>query len=327
VGPGWSSYGFCSTGSHCRGKSRADIDGAILGEAATALSHAGPISTPSTSVSNSGEIAMRRPHPASVTLAAGLLVALLMPSSLLAQGQPPAPAQQPAPAPGQPPAPAPVKPYNPVAIKPPQPLKDPSFETFRKQLETIANKKDRAGLARLVSQSFFWMAADKDAADKKKSGIDNLSKAIGLDGKDAQGWDLLIAYAGEATVEPDPDRKGVVCGPADPSFDDKAAEALANDTQTDASEWGYPIADGVEVRQAAQASAPVIEKLGLHLVRVLPDDSPAAAVQVDFVRVATPSGKTGYVAIDAVLPLANDQMCYIKDGNAWKIAGYIGGSN
>jgi hypothetical protein len=80
------------------------------------------------------------------------------------------------------------------------------------------------------------------------------------------------------------------------------------------------------VHASAKPDSPVTEKLGLHLVRVYPDDSPAAAVlNPDFVRVVTPSGKTGYVSADLLSPLANEQLCYIKDGNAWKIAGYIGG--
>jgi hypothetical protein len=41
--------------------------------------------------------------------------------------------------------------------------------------------------------------------------------------------------------------------------------------------------------------------------------------------VVTPSGKTGFVSIEEISPIGNDQLCYVKDGSAWKIAGYIGG--
>jgi uncharacterized protein YciI len=237
-------------------------------------------------------------------------------------------AQQPAPGPqqgqAQPPPQAPPKPYKPVTIKLPQPVSDASFNAFRKQVGDIAQKKDRAALARLVAASFFLIAGEKDAADKKKPGIENLAKALSLDGKDAQGWQTLAEYAKEPTAEADPDHKGVMCAPADPAFDENAAEALAKQTQTDPSDWGYPIKDGVEVRAAAKADAPVSDKLGLYLVRVYPDDSPAAAVQgPDFVRIVLPSGKTGYVAGDQLLSLGNEQLCYVKEGNAWKIAGFI----
>ena len=239
------------------------------------------------------------------------------------------PAPQPQPQQQQPTqqqAPAPPKAYKPVAIKLPQPVADPTFEAFRKQLAGIAERKDRAGLARLVARNFFWIPEDKNVADAKKPGIDNLAKAINLDGRDANGWDVLASFANEATADPYAERQGVICAPADPQFDEKAAEELASTTQTDPGEWAYPVRDGVEVRQAAAANSPVIEKLGLHLVRVYPDDSPSAAVQGDVLRVVTPTGKVGFVPADTLLPLANDQLCYVKEANAWKIAGVIGGA-
>ena len=139
-------------------------------------------------------------------------------------------------------------PYKPVAIQLPQPVKDATFEAFRKQITALAQKKDRAGLARVVSNNFYWMQQDTDGADKKKPGIENLSKAIGLDGKDAQGWEALTAFAADPTGEPDPQHKGAICSPADPVFDDKAAEELANATKTNSTEWGYPLGNGLEVR-------------------------------------------------------------------------------
>ena len=258
-------------------------------------------------------------------LAAFVIAGALTAAPLLAQQ--PAQAPGPGPAPGQQPAPAlaPPKPYKPVAIKLPTPVADAGFVALRKQVGDIAQKKDRAALAKLVAQSFFFINGEKDAADKKKPGIDNLAKALGLDGKDsAAGWATLAEYAKEPTAEADEDRKGVLCAPADPAFDENAAEALAKQTKTDPGDWGYPVKDGVEVRAAAKPDAPVTDKLGLYLVRVYPDDSPAAAVQgPDFIRVVLPSGKTGYVAADQLLSLGNEQLCYAKEGANWKIAGFI----
>jgi hypothetical protein len=271
---------------------------------------------------------MRIHHFGLTTLAAAALAGALVASSL-AQQPAPAPGQQGTPAPGQqlpaPPPLAPPKAYKPVAIKLPVAMADPTFVAFRKQIGDIAQKKDRAALAKLVAQNFFLVAGEKDAADKKKPGIDNLAKALSLDGKDAAaGWNTLGEYAQEPTAEADPDHKGVVCAPADPAFDENAAEALAKDTQTDPGEWGYPVKDGVEVHAAAKPDAPVTDKLGLYLVRVYPDESPAGAVAgTDFIRVVLPSGKLGYVAGDQLLSLGNEQLCYAKEGNAWKIAGFI----
>jgi hypothetical protein len=247
-------------------------------------------------------------------IAAVFVIAALAPISVMAQAQPPA--QAPAPAPG---------PYKPVAITLPPALNDPSFGAFRQQLAEIAKKKDRAALARLVATNFFWVPDEKDIADKRKSPIDNLAKAISLDGTDAFGWEALTAYAAETTVMSDPQRKGVFCAPAEPIFDEKAADQLANATHTEASDWAFPTRDGIEVRAAAKQDAPVVDKLGLYLVRVLSDDSPANAVLATFLKVMTASGKVGYVPVDAVLPIGGEQLCYIKDASGWKITGFLGG--
>jgi hypothetical protein len=269
--------------------------------------------------SNLGDIAMRRPHlKATIVFAAAfVIVGALAPHIASAQ----------APKAAQAPGPTPPGPYKAVPITLPAVVPDPAFEPFRKQLQEIAQKKDRAALARLVSKDFFWVPEDTDVADKSKPGIDNLSKAIGLDGPNAYGWDAIAGYAVERTAMKDPQRPNVICAPGEPGFDDKAADELAKATKTDSSDWAYPTKDGIEVRSAANATAPVIEKLGLYLVRILPDDSPANTVMASHVKVMTPAGKIGFVPIDVVLPLIGEQMCYIKEAGGWRIAGYLGGEH
>ena len=88
-------------------------------------------------------------------------------------------------------------------------------------------------------------------------------------------------------------------------------EKLAETTKTDIGDWGFTAADGVEVRATAPQNAPVIEKLGMQFVRVMPDMAPNASQ--DFMRVVTPSGKVGFVAAEAINPLGSDQLCYGKD--------------
>jgi hypothetical protein len=251
-------------------------------------------------------------------------------------GQVAPPAQQPPqtrpPAPGgqqaeQPPPVAPAKPYKAVAVTLPQPSADPSFAAFRKQLGEIASKKDRGALAKLTANNFFWIGDKGDKADKKKPGIENLAAAIELDDKDGSGWETLTEAANEPTLEAVDSvqgRKGIMCSPAAVTFDEAAADAVAKDTGTDPSEWGYTSKAGVEVRAAAKADAPVIEKLGQHLVRIMPEDTDAPEQEQPFLRVVTPAGKVGFVAEEAISPLGIDQLCYVKDGNSWKIAGYAG---
>ena len=67
-----------------------------------------------------------------------------------------------------------------------------------------------------------------------------------------------------------------------------------------------------------QPNAPVIEKL---------EDGPPArhagrrSKFPTFLQIVTPAGKTGYVLVDSVAPMGNDQICYVKDASGWKIGG------
>jgi hypothetical protein len=236
---------------------------------------------------------------------------------------------------GGPPPMAPPKPYKPVAVTLPQPYNDPSFEAFRKELGDIASHKDRAALAgKVVANGFFWMGEKGDKANKRKSGIDNLVAAIGLD-HGGEGWELLTSAAKEATLESIPDKKGVMCSPAGPNFDQKAAEQTAKATGTSPQDWAFPVKGGLDVHAAGQAGSPVVEKVGSVLVRVMPEGPPPGAggngpppkPGSSFVRIVTPSGKVGYVPDDAIGALDSDQLCFAKDAAGWKIAGYAGGDN
>ena len=228
----------------------------------------------------------------------------------------------------KPPPMTPIKPYKAVAVTLPSVNSDPGFAAFRKQLGDLAQRKDRAALAKLVvAQGFFWMQ-DKDLADKRKPGIANLASAVDLDAKDGSGWEALSTYANDPTGQQLPDRPNVICAPAEPSLDPNAFDELVKSTHIDPPDWGYPAKDGVEVRSAGKPDAPVVDKLALTLVRVLPDSAPPdSADQQAFLHIATPSGKTGFVPLEAMSSLGGDQMCYTKDASGWKITGYFGGAS
>jgi hypothetical protein len=219
--------------------------------------------------------------------------------------------------------PTPPKPYKAVSVTPPAPVNDPALDALRKQVGELAQKKDRAALAPLViAQGFFWLRDGRDRADKRKSGLDNLATALSLNSKGGAGWDILFSYTDDPTASPSSALKGALCAPGEPSHNATAFADLLKSTQSDASEWGYTLSPSTEVHEKAQASAPVVEKIGPMFVRVAPDKSPGSAA---YQRIVTPSGKAGYVTIDSVAPLGSDQLCYVKDGSAWKIGGYIGG--
>jgi hypothetical protein len=216
------------------------------------------------------------------------------------------------------------QPYTPIAVAAAKPFTDADLAAFRKQVAAAAERKDRAALAKLVvDKDFFWMKEKGDGANKKKSGIDNLAQAANLAAKDGSGWQTLGDFAAADTAVPFADRKGVVCAPGGPQFDGAALDKLAQSTKTEMGDWAYPASDGVEVRESAKANAPVVEKLGMNLVRVMQSKGPAA--NQDFIQVVAPSGKVGFVSADSVRPLSADQLCYSKESGGWKIVGYIGG--
>ena len=133
---------------------------------------------------------------------------------------------------------------------------------------------------------------------------------------------MLTGYAEDPTASPSPEHKGAMCAPADPAYDGKAFDELIKTTNTDPTEWGYPVSAGIEVHATAQATGAVIDEARPHFVRIVPD---TASDPPSYMRIATPGGKTGYVSIDSIAPIGNDQICYVKDGGVWKIGGYIGG--
>ena len=248
-----------------------------------------------------------------------------MPPAGAQKAPPPAPqAQKGAPPQQAQPPVAPPAPYTALKVSPPKPYNDPSLAAFRKELAAIAQKKDRPALAKLVlPQGFFWLKEQGNAAGKK-TGIEALATALSLAAKDGSGWETLGEFAADETAAPYPDRPNTVCAPAGPEFDVAALEKLATDTKTDVGDWGFTSTDGVEVRATATQNAPVVEKLGMQFVRVMPDMAPNASQ--DFMRVVAPSGKVGFVPAEAINPLGSDMLCYGKDASgAWKIVGMIGG--
>lgn len=255
-----------------------------------------------------------------------LVAAFLGLASQPAAAQVELPHLSPMPMPAQPP----VKPYPAVAVVLPSPFDDASFAAFRQQLGDAARRRDRAALGRMVvSRGFFWEREDGEAADKAKSSLANLITAMGLDlpDNDDSGWDTMAIYTEDPTAAAMTDRPGVVCGPADPDFDEQALAKVIEGTQTEVSGWVYTVTDKVEIRAAPRPNAAVVERLGLVFVRVLPDDSEPGQGDAasDYVKVATPSGKTGYVATREIASLVVSQLCYVKEGGAWKVAGVIGG--
>lgn len=216
-----------------------------------------------------------------------------------------------------------VRPYRAVAVTLPEPVTDPSFTAFRAQLAEAARRKDHAALAALVSvQGFFWDRETGSPPLAPMSGAHILETALGLARTDTAGWGRLAGTAAIARLAPAAGHDGARCAPPYPLFKDADLADAMRATGTTVADWGTTLAPGVPVRASAAPGARTIGTLGLHLVRILSD--PDAAGATSPVRIAMPSGHVGYVDGDAVAPLGSDQLCYVKDGEAWTISGYIG---
>lgn len=217
----------------------------------------------------------------------------------------------------------PVTGYKPVAVALPQPVADDSFDALRKQVGEAALRKDRATLAKLVvARGFFWQRDSRIIANKRKAGFDVLAAALGLNHKEGAGWEILASTTEDPTASPVPGRAGALCAPAEPAYDRKAFADLLAVTSSDITEWGYPVSTEIAAHATPQSSAPVIEKLGLYFVRLMPE---TASTPPSWLRIATPNGKIGYVSVNSIAPIGNDQICYVKDNGVWKIGGYVGG--
>ena len=80
------------------------------------------------------------------------------------------------------------------------------------------------------------------------------------------------------------------------------------------------------MRASAQPNSAVVEKLGMHFIRVMEDGTEPSGDN-PMIKVVAPSGKVGFVPADAISPLGNDAICYAKEGGAWKISGFLGGES
>jgi hypothetical protein len=228
-----------------------------------------------------------------------------------------------------PPAPA-SKPYQPVVVTLPPAASDERLDAFRNELAVVARGRVYAELARLViGQGFFWDRDFNGSFNGQQPAVDNLATAVRLEFRDGTGWERLEKFAAEGTTSPLTGRPGVVCAPGELAFDSVEFDMLLDATRSQARDWAFPRADAIAVRAAAQNSAPVIDTLGMALVRAfgsLAKSDEAMPARAVWTRVATPTGKIGFVAPGTLMPFQAARLCYGKDGfGRWRIAGFVGG--
>jgi len=225
--------------------------------------------------------------------------------------------------------PAAPRSYQPVAVKLPVAPEDASFENFRNELAAVAKGRIYVELQRLVAvNGFFWDRDFSDRFERKRPAVDNLAVAIKLEQREGMGWATLAAFAAEMTAAPFTGRPAIICAPGEVNFNDVEFDHLVDDTRSKPRDWVYPRADKIAVHAAPRDNAPVIDTLGLTLVRLLgylAKDNEADTLRAAWARIITPAGKTGFVAPGRLRSLSPERLCYGKDGfGRWRIAGYVG---
>jgi hypothetical protein len=224
------------------------------------------------------------------------------------------------------------KPYPAITVTPPAAYADPGFDTFRAKIAAVAKRQIYAELAELVTpQGFFW---DRDFAGEflpRLPAVDNLAAALRLEGNNGAGWDRLAGFASESSAAPLPGRPGIVCSPAEATFDTIAFARLLDETASVPEDWAYPVAESTPVYAEPDGEAHVIEVMPRVVVRRLDRESARSIDAADsgtdgWRQVATPAGRIGYVQAHALRPLAPRRLCFGRDVfGRWHIAGYVGG--
>jgi hypothetical protein len=86
----------------------------------------------------------------------------------------------------QPPPAAKVGPYKAVSVTPPQAISDATFETFRKQMNEAAQRKDRGALTKLVVAQDFFRLREMVIVPTRKNPASTISQR-----PEQQGWRWL----------------------------------------------------------------------------------------------------------------------------------------
>jgi hypothetical protein len=224
-------------------------------------------------------------------------------------------------------------PYPEVRVEVPAEVKaEPALAAMHKQLANAIHRRNAGLLYELVAQNFFWNANGEPSEqfDKNRDALRNFKVAFGFDSTNPgnQLWETLEDMASDPALFQMEGNPGVLCGPAsaeprDSAAMDKAIERIEGEDEN--SEWYYSL-DEITLTEKPGGGGAVetVSKLAMPVAATQPPTRPLGnnPLPTHF-QLLLPSGKTGWVDVNAVQPLAVDKLCYGKgtDG-AWKIVGY-----
>ena len=230
-------------------------------------------------------------------------------------------------------------PYPEVKVEPPAEVKsEPALEALRKQLADTISRRNPGQLYELVGDTFFWNlnGEPNDQFDRNRDALHNFKVAFGFRefGQDSDSkkdenflWVALDdAVSAPALFQLD-GHPGVLCGPlgvepVDPAAMDQAIERIENG---DDSEWVYSLGEiTLTEKPGNSGKVETVAKLALPVAATHPPTQALGNNPLPtHYQLLLPSGKTGWVDVKAVQPLAVDRLCYGKGSDGtWKIVGY-----
>ena len=215
---------------------------------------------------------------------------------------------------------------------------DAAFEKMHAAFLDAVKRKDLQALTALVAPTFLWTVGDTpaDELDLGRDAIHNFKVAFGFRGlgKDVDGgvdngpyWDVLTAFAEDASFYIANDAGTLVCGPiAAEVADDKIFEQARSkiDAINEPVEWYFTLAETPVAKAPGDTGAPVakVGTMALPLISFYPPEKEGAPPPPPtHFEVLLPSGRTGWVPVAAVRPLEPDHLCYARTPSGdWKIA-------
>jgi len=200
---------------------------------------------------------------------------------------------------------------------------------MRKQLAEAISKRSPDHVYALVGETFFWTlnGETSEQFDRNRDALHNFKVAFGSDSRDESFlWVAFDDASSAPALFPLDGHPGVLCGPlgAEPDHGamDQAIERIENGND---SEWFYSLGQITLTEKPGNGGA--VEKVAKLAMPVAATHPPTQALGNNplptHYQLLLPSGKTGWVDVKAVQPLAIDRLCYGKGADgAWKIVGY-----
>jgi hypothetical protein len=215
---------------------------------------------------------------------------------------------------------------------------DAAFKKMHAAFAGAVAKKDQAALSDLVAPMFFWTVdgAPADGLELGRSAIDNFKVVFGFraPGKDEDGgvvngpfWDALEGFAGLSTFYTANDAGSLVCGPlgadiVDPQAFEQARKKV--ETGDEAVDWYFTLRETAVAKAPGDTGAPIakVGVVAMPLIGAFPAATQGQpAPQITHVEVLLPSGKSGWVPANSVLPMVTDRLCFAKTPKGeWKLA-------